>query len=191
MGSVTVTTRAGFRALEKGVDDVARIALDEIGAVAEGLVKENMTDTVDRRGYRGRVASGSTRQAVTAREPRKTNRGWEQVTEVAPPQDKVAAIVELGRRKGKGVSRQGQRMIERWARRKLGPVSAGDGKRFKAGGRARAEQSRAYLIARAIKRRGIPALHPFKRAADELKDGLARRMWNDVASRVFKGRGDA
>lgn len=188
MAGVKVTSRSGFRALEKYTDEVGEAICDEVGAWVEGRVKERMTSDRDSRGFTGRVQSGTTRQATIAEETVRVRGGWSQLTTVKPPQDIAGIIIEKGRRRGKGVSRAGQRMIERWAKRKLGPVSAGGSGRFKPGGRVRAERSRAYLIARAIKRRGIPALRPFAKTKAELKTKIVR-MAEQVMARFRRERG--
>lgn len=186
-GRVRVTNRAGFRGLERQIDDLARAGLDELGAVAEGEVKRRMVETVDAAGHRGRVASGLTQKAVIARAPVKTAGGWEQTTEISPPQDHLGPIIEKGRKPGKGVSRAGQANLRKWARRKLGPVRAPTG-RFRPGGRERAERSRVFLIARKIKRKGIPGIHVFRDTARWLRQGHARRIWDDVVRRLGGGR---
>lgn len=186
-GRVRVTSRAGFRGLEGEVDRLARAGLQTLGDEAHEQITHRMQNTVDSAGHRGRVASGTTLQAVTPRPPVKTAGGWEQTTEIAPPQDHLGPIIEKGRKPGKGVSRAGQANLRKWARRKLGPVRAASG-RFKAGGRERAERSRVFLIARKIKRKGIPGIHAFRNTAQWLRQGNARRIWDDVVRRLGGGR---
>lgn len=188
MGRIYVDDPLVFRRFEDDFERATLAALNDLGAVAEGEVKEAIANEKDSRGLIGRVATGGSRQGVVARRARRTARGFEQVVEYKAPHDKVGILIEEGRKKGGNVSRVGKRKIMQWAKRKLGPVKPPDGKRFKRGGRKKAEEARAYLIARAISRRGIPALRPFRTVARRMRRGRAQRLFNE-AFRRYRGLG--
>lgn len=162
--SLEVVSLGGLVKVPGAMDAAAQHALAEIGAEGHGLVVGHMQHTVDRRGHRGRNFTGTAQQAVTAQPPRRTQVGWSQETVSLDPNKAKVAVIEDGRRPGKGVSRTGQRHLERWARLKLGVKAGKDAKRA------------AFLIARGIKRKGIPGIHPFGRAAKTLREGRARRI---------------
>ena len=115
---------------------------------------------------------------------------------------KQAAIIEHGRRPGKGVSREGQEALARWvhlhgmdranmskrerrARRKMR-----DGGTDKAAFRFRSRWQQdtrargiAFLIARAIKRRGLPA----KNVIGGMKAELTKQVLADVDGLMVRG----
>jgi hypothetical protein len=114
-----------------------------------------------------------------------------------------ASIIDKGRRPGKGVSREGQEALARWVhlhgmdrapmskrerrhRRLMRKAGLGD----KSYARMRSQSSQesraraiAFLIARAIKRRGLPA----KNVISGMREELTRRVLNDVESMIAKG----
>lgn len=186
MASVKIQNPQVFDVVAKRLDFASEAALNDLGAVVEGEIRDGIANKKDSRGFVGRVQSGDTRRAATAQPARRTDSGYRQVTAFKAPFEKVGAIANGGRRPGKGVSAAGQRKLNRWARRKLGPVKAADGKRFKSGGREKAERSRVYLIARAIKKRGIPGLHVFSGVATSLRGGRAQRIFLKAFRRYSK-----
>jgi hypothetical protein len=115
---------------------------------------------------------------------------------------KQAGIIERGRRPGTGVSQEGQEAIARWvhlhgmdrdgmstrerrARRKMRAAGAEKAAfrfrtRWTQDSRARAI---AFLIARAIKRRGLPA----KNILAQAKPILTMQVSNDVEAMIARG----
>jgi hypothetical protein len=188
MATVRVTSTAGLDLAQERIDQVAVAGLAKAGDAAHEEITRRMTDDRDSRGFQGRSSTGGTIQATYAKPVEKRTGGYSQRTTVRPPSDTVGAIIELGRRKGKNVSRIGTRKIRRWAIRKFGPVKAKNKSgKFKRGGQFRAEKARAYLIARAITKRGIPKLAPFANTAKTMRDGKAARIIADVARRLNGG----
>jgi hypothetical protein len=113
-----------------------------------------------------------------------------------------AGIIERGRRPGVGVSRAGQEALARWAhlhgmdREKMSKRESRTRRRMRAGGAAKesfrfrvrwSQESRArgiaFLIARAIKRRGLPAKNVLK----SITADLTSRVLNDVEAMIAKG----
>lgn len=76
-----------------------------------------------------------------------------------------AAVIEEGRRPGKGVSREGQVALARWAIRK--GLVEGKGK-----ARAAAAKGVAFAISRALKKRGLKGRRVMGRVLDKI-----RRKW--------------
>jgi hypothetical protein len=110
---------------------------------------------------------------------------------------KQASIIDKGRRRGKGVSREGQEALARWVHlhgmdrpttaqlrfargRKARRGSAARFRRILQEDRARAV---AFLIARAIKRRGLPA----KNVISGMKGKLTSLVLNDVEAMIARG----
>ena len=81
-----------------------------------------------------------------------------------------APVIEFGRKAGKGVSREGQESIALWAKAKLGVQEI-------------EARSVAFLIARAIKRRGQPAKKIFQGVLDA-NIGQINRAFEDAAARI-------
>lgn len=125
---------------------------------------------------------------------------------------KQAAIIDRGRRKGVGVSREGQEALARWVhlhgmdrfddnpgmRRRVRAAKKARAARLYARalavgripartsiGLARDARARAiaFLIARAIKRRGLPA----KNVISGMKAELTSRVLGDVQAMIAKG----
>ena len=110
---------------------------------------------------------------------------------------KRAGIIERGRRPGFGVSRQGQEDLARWVHLHGMDRATGRQMRFarsrfvKKGGAARFKRlleedrarSIAFLIARSIKRRGLPAKYIFARA----KPLIVESVLNDVDAVMVRG----
>ena len=70
------------------------------------------------------------------------------------------------------MSRQGRRRLQRWARLKLGVSDPKEARRA------------SFLIARAIKSRGIPGLHAFAKGSKYLGTGVARRIYRAELARA-------
>ena len=110
---------------------------------------------------------------------------------------KQASIIDRGRRPGTGVSREGQEAIARWVhlhgmdRPTAGQMRFARSRRARKGGAARfrkiLEEDRArsiaFLIARAIKRRGLPA----KNVISGIEVELTKRVLDDVEAMIAKG----
>lgn len=113
-----------------------------------------------------------------------------------------ASIIERGRRPGVGVSRAGQEALARWVhlhgmdRATMSKRERRSRRRMRAGGAAKesfrfrtkwSQESRArgiaFLIARAIKRRGLPAKNVLKSVTEE----LTHHVLNDVEAMIAKG----
>jgi hypothetical protein len=134
--------------------------------------------------------------------PTPAGAGLEAAVVVQPPHDKVAVIVEEGRRPGRPVSRAGQAAIRKWVGRKLRDrvLSRVSGARVTATNRRSGKvtgvktvdaeaalDSAAFLIARKIRRRGIPGIHPFRRVADAMRSGRAAQIVASVVARLARG----
>jgi hypothetical protein len=98
-----------------------------------------------------------------------------------------ASIIERGRRPGHGVSREGQEALARWAH--LHGMDRFDGNRGmrrpvrgKAGKESQA-RAIAFLIARKIKARGLPA----KNVLGSVKAQICERVRADVQDMMAKG----
>lgn len=108
---------------------------------------------------------------------------------------KQAAIIDRGRRKGFGVSREGQEALARWVHLHGMDRPTAAQMRF-ARGRRRGSAARfrkilqedraravAFLIARAIKQRGLPA----KNVISGMREKLTGLVLNDVEAMIAKG----
>jgi len=168
MGSgVTWDNPGVFDGAGAELDSRFKSALFEVATVAEGLVKDNMTDTRDKDGHVGRVGvTGQARNGVTASHPVATSTGYRAIVTMQGPHGFLAPIIEKGRRPGP-ISRQGRTSLTLWVRRKL-QVAEEELERV------------VFLIARKISRMGFPALWPFRNAAREMNRGLAKDVFEDA-----------
>lgn len=109
-----------------------------------------------------------------------------------------ASIIDHGRRPGRGVSREGQEALARWVHlhgmdredkvsrreRRIRRAAGATGARFR---RSWRQENRAraiaFLIARAIKRRGLPA----KNVISGMEVELTKRVLADVDAMVARG----
>lgn len=174
------------------IDQAAYAALARITQEAAKMLKEGIRTEPDSRGFVGRNDTGLTGQAIFASTPTRTGSGIEATVSVSPQQLTPALVIELGRRPGKSVSEEGRRRLAVWARRKakaLVASLAAEIRKRRAGakrvaGRAspteEAERQAAFLIARAIKRRGIPATHLFSRVR-----AIMRQRAPQIVAEVF------
>lgn len=183
---------------------VAEAATLEILAEGERQVVEVLSTGRDPRGFVGRVDTGQARQSLQLAPVRwdgRASRG--ELAPSGPPAD-YWPVLEDGRRPGRPISTVGQQRIAVWARRKgvlqrvvnalraraaadAGEVLPARPKRLRAGERAQLEEQAAFVIQRSIRRKGTPGLGPFRRAAQRLRDGLARQIVARVAAR-YRGQ---
>lgn len=89
-----------------------------------------------------------------------------------------APVIEEGRKPGRGVSQAGQQSIALWAEKVLGVAPA-------------EALGVAYLVARKIKRVGIPAKRPFAKVVDRSTGQIVRyfetaisQLWTDLGKGV-------
>lgn len=182
------------RPLGPELDRIAQQTLLEAGAVAEARIRELITAAE-------RTDTGLLANAVHSGPIERTSRGWQVVTAVAPPRDVVAIVHEAGRRPGK--RRPPVSAILPWAKRQLGnriydtmrgaalsvatrrATSGVKKPRTKAGDRRAAhERAVAFLIARAIGRRGIKGIHMFQKTAAYMREGRINAIYAKYAARA-------
>lgn len=203
--SVRIVASSGddaFARVEARIRAVAEGAALEIAAAGEREVVEVVSSGQDPRGFVGRVDTGQARQAVQIGPV-----GWNgsvAAVRLAPsgPAADYWPVIEGGRRPGKPISKVGRERIAVWGRRKGvlrrivdslaardevdGAATHGPAKpvrRLKKGEREGLEAQAAFILARAIRRKGTPGLHPFRAAAARLRGGLARAIVERVAAR--------
>lgn len=145
--------------------DVIRLARDAMAEITEMLRREVVTRTPI-------GASGNLRGSIFT-DIRGESRG--ELRGVVASRVPHAGYVEFGRRAGGGIPPWGEGTpLYRWVDRKL---ESRDGE----------IESVAFLVARAIARRGIPARRMFARAFEENHgriEGRIRELLDDIARRV-------
>lgn len=173
--SLRVVSYGDLDRVPEHVDAAAQEALVLIGAEAHEEIVGHIQNTPDERGHKGRSFTGRLGQSIQARFPERTATGWSQETLSTDPNLAKAAVMEYGRRPGFPVSAAGRQALDTWVRRKL---QIGDEKERK---------RTVYVIARAIKRRGIPALRAFGRTREALAGGRAQAIYRQtLAQRMPK-----
>lgn len=173
-------------------------AATEMAQEGERFIKEHMLDE-------GKKDTGLTAQAVKAEPAREVGYGVARANvEVASQQMTPAVVLEHGRAKGKPVSAAGRSKIATWVRRKVpqfvaeiravaearAAVAGRKPKGRKADREQAAAESAAFLIARAISRRGLPAFHFFSRARHHVQ-GKAMDIYRRVLARLPRTAGGA
>ena len=108
---------------------------------------------------------------------------WRRITNGAVISNSVpyASVIEDGRRRGKGVSRQGQVALARWAIRK--GLVQGKGKK-----RDAAARNVAFLIARALKKRGLKGRKVMGRIVHEIAAMWAAELADGVLMAARGGK---
>lgn len=188
--SVRIT---GFDSALGGASDrlrqIAVAAAAEAGEAGARFVKETMEKD-------GHKFTGNTAQSVRAGPVKLTSPGIARVVvEPALAQMVPAIIKEEGRKAEKPVSKEGRARLAVWARRKAAAFVArlraqAEAANMRATGKKRpegkvadrqkaAEQQAAFLIARSIKRRGLPAFHLFRRARHHVQNA-----WHGILTKV-------
>lgn len=191
-----------FARVSARIQAVAEGAALEIVAAGEREVVDVMSNGRDPRGFVGRVDTGQARQAVQIGPV--TWDGRKAAARLAPsgPAADYWPVIEGGRRPGKPISAVGRERIAVWGRRKgvirriVESLAARDhvdgaavhgpakpARRLKKGEREELEAQAAFILTRAIRRKGTPGLHPFRAAAAKLRGGVARAIVERVAAR--------
>ena len=155
-------TFAGLDALKRGFAQAPEVTRRELLAAAtastihlEGQVKDRMPDV-----------SGFTRASVHS-DAFSTPMG---VIGTVGSSMATASFLELGRKPGKGVSREGQEALGEWAKKKLG-VSEKEVRNV------------VFLISRKIKKKGLEAKKPFELTL-AANQGQVLRAFENAAGRV-------
>lgn len=182
MARVTVSGGDQWDAAAEGfADRVARTGLEACGQAAHAQIVHRIHNDLDERGFKGRVDTGAIVQAVRALEPVKEGTVWKQRTVVEQSAStEHQHVVEEGRKPGGPISYEGRLKIAQWVKRRLGArlreQAPGARTRIsdrrvvgvqKAGLERLIEQV-TFLVIRAIRRRGIPGLHPFRKTREDL-----------------------
>jgi len=155
-------TFAGLDALQRGFAQAPEVTRRELLATAkastlhlEGQVKDRIP-----------AASGKTRESVHS-DAFSTPVG---VIGTVGSSMATATFLELGRKPGSGVSREGQEALGQWAKEKLG-VSEKEVRNV------------VFLISRKIKKKGLEAKRPFE-LTFVANEGQVLRAFEDAAGRV-------
>lgn len=158
----------------------AQQALAVIGSEGQELVVDAIHNERDPRGYQGRVFTGRAAQSISARPPVRTTNGYSQTTVSLDPSAGKIAAIEHGRRPGKGVPID---PLKVWVRRKLGAqirdlrAVARKAKLRQPRNFEKEVEQVAFKVSRSIKKRGIPGIAPFKKAANVLRQGRAQEIY--------------
>lgn len=168
-------------------------------AAAEEMAQEGARFIKERMEAEGVKDTGLTSQAVRAQPAQLVAPGLARsLVTVEPQQMTPAVVLEEGRARGKPVSVEGRRRIAIWARRKAKAMvdklaleirAARKGRKRKPGAlppREEAEQQASFLIARAIRRRGLRARHYFARARHHVQN-QAMAIYRRVLARLPRG----
>lgn len=153
---------AGLDALQRGMAQAPEMTRRELLAAAkastlhlEGQVKDRMPS-----------ASGKTRESVHS-DAFSTPAG---VIGTVGSSMATATFLELGRKPGTGVSLEGQEALGTWVKEKLG-VSEKE------------VPGVVFLIARKIKKKGMPAVKPFELTA-KANEGQVLRAFENAAALI-------
>lgn len=204
--TMRVANGGALASIEGKLTAAALRTLERFGSESKRLIEEQIASGQDSRGFVGRVDTGATKQAIRPGAPERTPRGWRVTVQARPPHDIVAALIERGRRPGKKVPAKGSPgwlKVRVWVEKHMrnealesvrgAVVKVGKSGQPKRGGKrnsavvtltgadaaARTEKAldnMTFLVLRAIGRRGIPGLFPFRLARERMGagGGLAR-----------------
>lgn len=208
--TVRIVNPGAFRVIADAGMQHAFETIDRITAKGQELISERLRTGVDAAGHVGREDTGAAGQALGHVLAKRVGSKVRGTVEVSPPADEYWPVIEDGRQPNRPISAEGMLRLERWVRRKLGPKAAeslirgltqrvaskrlavagagGDLRRVTKDDREAAIRSLTYLVARKIRTKGTPGLHPFRKAADALRGGEAGRIARQVALEI-KARG--
>lgn len=181
-----------FGGASERLQRAALAAANEMAEAGAAFIKQAMRDE-------GKTDTDLTAQSIKAHPAQVVVPGLVR-SEVAPATQQLvpALILDEGRKRGRPVSREGERRIGVWARRKAKAMvdrlaaeirAARKGRKRKAGAlppREEAEKRAAFLIARAIKNRGMVGRHYFRRARHHVQN-QAMAIYRRVLARLPRG----
>ena len=161
--------------LQDFADDVVRLAKVNVGA--NRIVKSRATG----KSYRTKIdATGRLKDSIAGNVKVKAKDGRFVKGYVSFEMLEYGYFVDKGRRKGKGVSREGQRKLEDWIRDKPLKLRDGDGKFVKITD-ARVK-SMVYVISRNLKKYGKAATNFFSDAYESKESKYITEIQEAVAT---------
>lgn len=193
--SLTFESRSPWGHVNDRMRMAAAATAVEMAQEGERFIKERME-------AEGKKDSGLTAQGIRAEATaREVEPGVMRCAVTAAPQQMVATVVlEGGRARGKPVSAEGRRRLAIWARRKATAIVDRIAQEIRARAseagakvgakdvRAQAEKQAAFLVARAITRRGLKEFRFFRRARQHVQE-RSQAIWRRILGRFAVGGG--
>lgn len=182
-------------------DVAAQRTMVRFGSESKRIVTEHIASGVDARGFVGRVDTGDTKRAIRPGPITRTPRGMRATLEAQPPYDRIAALIEKGRRPNRKVPAKGSPgwlKVRAWVEKHLrnealaglrgAVVKIGKNGKPRVGGKrasavvsvlgkgsaarvAKALDGMTFLVLRAMRKKGTPGLFPFRKAQRALGPG--------------------